>query len=58
MRYTYHLMRGTRRPIWEDPYNQNGGTWRIKVNKDDSVSRSKLSLYLLFIAKLDKLNIF
>uniref|UniRef100_A0A8D8L7V0 Eukaryotic translation initiation factor 4E type 3-B n=1 Tax=Cacopsylla melanoneura TaxID=428564 RepID=A0A8D8L7V0_9HEMI len=32
-RYCYHLMRNENRPIWEEPYNQKGGTWRIKCNK-------------------------
>ncbi|XP_037582539.1 eukaryotic translation initiation factor 4E type 3 [Dermacentor silvarum] len=33
MRHTYHLMRGQRRPLWEDPENQRGGTWRIRCHK-------------------------
>ncbi|XP_008468275.1 eukaryotic translation initiation factor 4E type 3 [Diaphorina citri] len=32
-RYCYHLMRFENRPIWEEPYNQKGGTWRIKCSK-------------------------
>lgn len=36
--YSYHLMREERRPIWEDAYNQNGGTWRFRCSKDDTVS--------------------
>ncbi|KAH7975844.1 hypothetical protein HPB52_006189 [Rhipicephalus sanguineus] len=33
LRHTYHLMRGQRRPLWEDPENQRGGTWRIRCHK-------------------------
>lgn len=31
--YSFHLMRGDRRPVWEDPQNQNAGYWKLKCQK-------------------------
>lgn len=36
VRYTYHLMRNERRPVWEDKANCKGGCWRLKCSKLDS----------------------
>jgi hypothetical protein len=33
----YHLMREERQPLWEDPMICNGGTWRLKCMKKDTV---------------------
>ncbi|XP_075229484.1 eukaryotic translation initiation factor 4E type 3-like [Lycorma delicatula] len=35
-RYSYHLMKEERRPLWEDKVNQEGGTWRFKCLKRDT----------------------
>ncbi|CAK9797710.1 Eukaryotic translation initiation factor 4E type 3 [Anthophora quadrimaculata] len=36
VRYSYHLMRDERYPLWEEPVNRNGGTWRLKCHKSDT----------------------
>ena len=33
----YHLMREERPPLWEDPHIMNGGTWRMKCRKTDTI---------------------
>ena len=40
--YAYHMMRGTRRPMWEDKENIYGGAWKFKVDKKDTVSLSSV----------------
>ncbi|XP_023711293.1 eukaryotic translation initiation factor 4E type 3 isoform X1 [Cryptotermes secundus] len=36
VRYSYHLMRNEHKPLWEESYNQHGGTWRLKCLKKDT----------------------
>ncbi|XP_017761349.1 PREDICTED: eukaryotic translation initiation factor 4E type 3 [Eufriesea mexicana] len=36
VRFSYHLMRDERYPLWEEPVNQHGGTWRLKCQKSDT----------------------
>ncbi|CAL1529089.1 unnamed protein product [Lymnaea stagnalis] len=36
IRYSYHLMRAQRRPVWEDEENSEGGSWTFKCKKQDT----------------------
>ncbi|XP_059146487.1 eukaryotic translation initiation factor 4E type 3-like [Physella acuta] len=51
IRYSYHLMRSQRRPVWEDEENSEGGSWTFKCKKQDTVSFN-FSLPFMFYLNL------
>ena len=42
-------MRDERYPLWEEPINQNGGTWRLKCHKSDTVGIKIVMLILIIL---------
>ena len=43
-------MRDERLPLWEEADNQNGGTWRLKCQKSDTVNYKISRIFTIFFS--------